>query len=66
MRHLSLVPQPTETPAAAAVVPAAVVPAQRTPYEDDPTVALAFFQASSGLCLCRECTKQRHPAYGAR
>ena len=61
MRHLSLVPQPVETPAAAAVVPA-----QRTPYEDDPTVALAFFQSASGLCLCRECTKQRHPAYGAR
>lgn len=64
MRHLSLVPPLTEQPAAA---PAAVaVPAQRMPYEDDPKVALGFFQAATGLCLCRECTKKRHPAYGAR
>jgi len=31
---------------------------------DDPKVARLFFQAASGLCLCRECTKARHPAYG--
>jgi hypothetical protein len=40
-------------------------PMPATPY-DDPNVALMFFQAASGVCLCRSCTKQRHPAYGAR
>lgn len=57
MSHLRLVPP----------LPAEVtVPEQRRPWEDDPTVARTFFQVASGLCLCRECTKQRHPAYGAR
>lgn len=58
MSHLRLVPPlPAETVA---------VPAQRTPYGDDKKAALAFFQAASGVCLCRDCTKLRHPAYGAR
>lgn len=51
MSHLRLVP------------PLAAKPAETTPY-DDPKVALMFFQAASGLCLCRECTKRRHPAFG--
>jgi hypothetical protein len=76
MSHLRLVPplpQPRTAPAAETDVQATMgtawagagVPAQRTPY-DDPKVALLFFQAASGLCLCRACAKQRHPAYGAR
>jgi hypothetical protein len=57
MSHLRLVPPPADaTPA--------TVPAQRTPW-DDPKVARLFFQAASGLCLCRDCTMKRHPAYGA-
>ena len=27
-------------------------------------VALLFFQAATGMCLCRDCTKRRHPAFG--
>jgi hypothetical protein len=53
MRHLSLVPPLPEDDRAVA------------PYAD-PKVALAFFQAASGICLCRDCSKKRHPAYGAR
>ena len=60
MSHLRLVPPlPAETPATVDV------PAQRTPYHD-PKVALLFFQAASGICLCRECSMRRHPSYGAR
>lgn len=76
MSHLSLVPplpQPrtapepetTREPTAGTSWAERAVPAQRTPY-DDPKVALLFFQAASGLCLCRSCAKERHPAYGAR
>jgi hypothetical protein len=34
-------------------------------YPGDSVVALAFFQAASGICLCRECSMARHPAYSA-
>jgi hypothetical protein len=64
MSHLRLVPPPAPT-ADDTVVATPVVPAQRQPW-DDPKVATLFFQAASGICLCRECTKQRHPAYGTR
>jgi hypothetical protein len=65
MRHLSLVPPlATEVPVAP-TAKTAVVPMQRPAFEDH-TDALAFFQAASGVCLCRDCTKLRHPAYGAR
>jgi hypothetical protein len=58
MSHLRLVPPlPAED--------VAEVPAPRTPWDGD-NVALAFFQQASGLCLCRKCTMERHPAYGAR
>jgi hypothetical protein len=57
MSHLRLVP-----PLAADETP---VPAPRTPYDAE-NVALAFFQQASGMCLCRKCTMERHPAYGAR
>jgi hypothetical protein len=57
MSHLRLVPPPAgPTPATAP---------ERTPW-DDPKVARMFFQAASGLCLCRACTMKRHPAYAAR
>ena len=56
MSHLRLVPPlPAED----------AVPAPWSAF-DDPKVALAFFEAASGVCLCRECSKARHPAYGAR
>jgi len=54
MRHLRLVPP----------LPADTEP-DATPYHD-PKVALMFFQAASGICLCRDCSMKRHPAYGAR
>jgi len=60
MSHLRLVP-----PLPATEASEVAVPAQRTPY-DDPKVALLFFQAASGLCLCRDCSMRRHPAYGTR
>ncbi|MDQ1712714.1 MAG: hypothetical protein QOE45_2164 [Frankiaceae bacterium] len=54
MSHLRLVPplagESTEASAA-------------TPWED-PKVARMFFQAASGVCLCRGCSMKRHPAYG--
>ncbi|HEU0133176.1 MAG TPA: hypothetical protein VFQ85_19545 [Mycobacteriales bacterium] len=62
MSHLSLVPPLPATTAA----PAGAVPEQRAPWQDDTVVALSFFESASGLCLCRECTKSRHPAFGAR
>jgi hypothetical protein len=64
MSHLRLVPPPAPT---APTAPTAdeTVPAQRNPW-DDPKVATLLFQAATGICLCRECTKVRHPAYGAR
>jgi hypothetical protein len=56
MSHLRLVPPLADpTPATAA---------ETTPW-DDPKVARVFFQAASGLCLCRDCAMKRHPAYGA-
>jgi hypothetical protein len=61
MSHLRLVP-----PLPAETVPAGAVPEQRRPWENDPQAVREFFQVASGLCLCRDCTKQRHPAYGAR
>ena len=67
MSHLRLVPPlATET---APTTPA--IPAQRTAPEphpapwEDPKVALLFFEAASGLCLCRGCAMRRHPSYGA-
>lgn len=59
MRHLRLVPPPADTSAGSLAEPDA------TPYHD-PKVALLFFQAASGICLCRDCTRKRHPAYGTR
>jgi hypothetical protein len=72
MSHLSLVPPVTETAPAPAHARASVagvpsVPAQRKPgsaWEDPNVVALSFFQAASGLCLCRSCSMKRHPAFG--
>jgi hypothetical protein len=63
MSHLRLVP-----PLTAEAVPAVTVavPEQRKPWENDPKAVREFFQVASGMCLCRECTKARHPAYGAR
>ncbi|HWL35178.1 MAG TPA: hypothetical protein VNQ77_03205 [Frankiaceae bacterium] len=60
MSHLRLVTPLPET------VTTVAVPEQRKPWADDPKAVRTFFQVASGLCLCRECTKQRHPAYGAR
>lgn len=60
MSHLRLVPPLPAEPAATAGVPA-----QRTPW-DDPKVATLFFEAASGICLCRDCSMRRHPSYGAR
>ena len=54
MSHLRLVPPLPAEPADSA---------EATPY-DDPKVARMFFQVASGLCLCRDCTKRRHPAFG--
>lgn len=71
MSHLRLVPPP----APEANVPAARNATSRTAAErrsaidayDDPTVvALSFFQAASGICLCRACSMKRHPAYGVQ
>jgi hypothetical protein len=56
MSHLRLVPPLAPQPVAA--------PAHT--YDDPKVVALAFFQSASGLCLCRECSMKRHPAYAAR
>jgi len=54
MSHLRLVPPLPEEPA------------ETTPPlpSTDDNVRLMFFQAASGICLCRECTKRRHPAFG--
>lgn len=54
MSHLRLVPPPAPTPV------------EPSPYEDLTVVALSFFQAASGICLCRECSMKRHPAFGVR
>jgi hypothetical protein len=62
MRHLTLVPPPAD-------VAPVTVPEQRpmnAAWEDPNVVALSFFQSASGLCLCRDCSMKRHPAYGAR
>jgi hypothetical protein len=56
MSHLRLVPPLAET---------ADAPEQRSPYDAE-NVALAFFQSASGLCLCRKCSRSRHPAFAAR
>jgi hypothetical protein len=61
MSHLRLVPPLPAEP----VSDEAAVPAPRSPYDAE-NVALAFFQSASGICLCRECTKARHPAFAAR
>ena len=60
MPHLRLVPP---LPPQADEVVDGVVGA---PEDDAKVVALRFFQAASGICLCRECTMARHPAYGPR
>ena len=73
MSHLRLVPplaeQDTVTAPSTVVgtspAPAAAVPVQRPPLDDE-NVAYAFFQAAAGICLCRKCSRERHPAYGAR
>jgi hypothetical protein len=64
MSHLRLVPPLAETTETDTVATVAV-PEQRKPW-DDPKVATLLFQAASGICLCRACTMERHPAYGAR
>lgn len=51
MSHLRLVP------------PLASDDTEPAPFADAESRALAFFQAASGLCLCRDCTKARHPAF---
>lgn len=62
MSHLSLVPPPAD-----AAPTAAAPPAQRTSaFDDANVVALSFFQAASGICLCRSCSQKRHPAFGQR
>ena len=65
MSHLRLVPPLAEQAPATRPAPAGAVPAQRPPLDDE-NVAYAFFQAAAGICLCRKCSKERHPAYGAR
>jgi hypothetical protein len=62
MSHLRLVPPPAGPAPGTAPVTA---PAPARPW-DDPKVARLFFQAASGLCLCRDCAMKRHPAYAAR
>lgn len=64
MSHLRLVPPLADTAETGAET-AVEVPEQRSPYDAE-NVALAFFQSASGLCLCRTCTKARHPAFAAR
>ena len=63
-------PRPRAVPGVP-VVP--VVPAAReplatrpagSPWDDPKVVALSFFQAASGVCLCRACSMRRHPSYG--
>lgn len=57
MSHLRLVPPlPADAPAETA---------ERAPWHD-PKVAVLFFEAASGLCLCRPCSMRRHPSYEAR
>jgi hypothetical protein len=58
MPHLRLVPPPA--PSATSDGAGDAVPEQRSGAE---VVALAFFQKASGMCLCRDCTKARHPAF---
>jgi hypothetical protein len=68
MSHLRLVAPPAPTAGETTDETTAgspVVPAQRQPW-DDPKVATLLFQAATGICLCRACTKERHPAYGTR
>lgn len=61
MSHLSLVPP---LPDARPTAPRAATPrALPRAYEDPKVVALGFFQAASGICLCRTCSMKRHPAY---
>lgn len=70
MSHLRLVPPlpAAETP----VVPASrpelgerlATRAPNTAWDDPKVVALSFFQAASGVCLCRACSMKRHPSYG--
>jgi hypothetical protein len=61
MPHLRLVPPLPAGDAATEVA----VPEQRS-AQAARRDALAFFQSASGLCLCTDCSKARHPAYGAR
>ncbi|HEV2891344.1 MAG TPA: hypothetical protein VGX28_13300 [Frankiaceae bacterium] len=68
MSHLRLVPPlaadvPAESPFAAPRT-APSIPLQPSPFDDPKVVALSFFQAASGLCLCRACSMKRHPSYG--
>lgn len=58
MSHLSLVP-----PLPADATPAEPARAVPRAYDDPKVVALNFFQAASGICLCRTCSMKRHPAY---
>jgi hypothetical protein len=62
MPHLRLVPP--LAPADAVPSPRVAPPAEQAAYDDPTVVALSFFEAASGLCLCRSCSKKRHPAFG--
>ncbi len=78
MSHLRLVPPPVDVPASRAPFaprgagdqaagdahPAPSIPVQPSPFDDPTVVALSFFQAASGICLCRPCSMKRHPSYG--
>lgn len=70
MSHLRLVPPPApsgdapSSPSNAVPSQRVAPPAEQAPYDDPTVVALSFFQAASGLCLCRPCSQRRHPAFG--
>ena len=67
MSHLRLVPPLRDDAPATPATPVSggMEKALRTtPYDDPKVVALSFFQAASGICLCRACSMKRHPSYG--
>ena len=61
MSHLRLVPP---LPAEDAADGTADCTEGTTGYHD-PKVALLMFQADSGVCLFRACSRRRYPAYGS-
>lgn len=67
MSHLRLVPPLPVDEVPAVPTPRSERLASRAPgsaWDDPKVVALSFFQAASGVCLCRPCSRKRHPSYG--